>query len=148
MASVIEPTANGLTKFVLEYLSYTNHFASRIQSQGQYHPKHGRWVKSKVVRGIGDIIACIDGKFVMIEIKAGKDKQSEYQKAVEQQVNEAGGIYWIIRTPNEFIAKFKGLQAGNSDSNTQPNTNNKPATKKITKPARKRATGRILHKNS
>lgn len=84
----------------------------------------------------------------MIEIKAGKDKQSEYQKAVEQQVNEAGGIYWIIRTPNEFIAKFKGLQAGNSDSNTQPNSNNEPATKKITKPARKRAIGRILHKNS
>jgi hypothetical protein len=133
VASVIEYKANDLTKFVINYLTLNGHFASRIQSQGQYHPKHSRWVKSKVRRGIGDIIACIDGRFVMIEIKAGKDRQSEYQKQVEKDVNESGGYYWIVRHPDEFIAKLRTIFAGNSNSHTQPTRDNKRTLKKLKK---------------
>jgi hypothetical protein len=94
---------NRLTAQVIKYLEWKGHFCSRIQSQGQYHPGRGRWIKSKVKRGIGDIIACIEGKFVMIEIKYGKDKQSEYQKAIEKEVEKSGGDYLIVKTINDLL---------------------------------------------
>ena len=109
---------NAITNNITKYLEYRGHFASRIQSQGQYIAKLGRWVKSKVRRGIGDIIACIDGKFVMIEIKYGTDRQSIYQKDVEKDVKKAGGDYWIIKTFGEFIAKYESYH---SNSNSQKN---------------------------
>ena len=106
---------NKLTQSVISFLASKGHFVSRIQSQGQYHPKRGMWIKSKVRRGIGDIIACINGKFVMIEIKVGSDKQSVYQKQVEKDVNKAGGYYWIVKGFGEFLGTY---MSNNFDSNT------------------------------
>lgn len=93
---------NALTSEVIKLLLYKGYFASRIQSQGQYHPTRGRWIKSKVRRGIGDIITCIEGKFVMIEIKYGKDRQSVYQKQVEKDVKKCGGHYLIVKTISDL----------------------------------------------
>ena len=73
------------------------------------------WIKSKVRRGIGDIIACINGKFVMIEIKVGKDKQSEFQKSVEKDVKKAGGEYWIVKKFGEFLGMY---MSGDTNSDT------------------------------
>lgn len=105
-----------MTKSVIKYLEYNSHFVSRIQSQGQYHPKLKRWITSKVKRGIGDIIACIRGEFVMIEIKYGKDRQSVYQKSVQYQVLSSGGHYWLIKTFDDFSDKYNALQADHSNS--------------------------------
>lgn len=82
------------------------HYVTRVQSQGQYSAKRGRWIKSKVKRGIGDIISCINGQMVMIEIKTGKDRQSIYQKATEKEVKASGGQYWIIKEFDEFIKQY------------------------------------------
>lgn len=94
---------NRLTNEVIHYLELKGYFCSRIQSQGQYHPTRGRWIKSKVKRGIGDIIACVDGKFLMIEIKYGKDRQSPYQKAIEKEVQKSGGDYLIVKNINDLL---------------------------------------------
>lgn len=117
---------NALTNQVINYLLYNGHFASRIQSQGQYSPTRGRWIKSKVRRGIGDIIACVNGKFWMIEIKTGKDRQSDFQKSVEQDVNKAGGVYLIVRTLGDFIGYY---ESNNTDSNTQQGGDNSKSDK-------------------
>lgn len=100
---------NSLTAAVIKYLELEGHYASRVQSQGQYSAKRGRWIKSTVKRGIGDIIACIDGQFVMIEIKTGKDKQSDWQKETERQVVKAGGKYWVIKEIGQFLEYYKTL---------------------------------------
>lgn len=112
---------NSLTNAVINFLLAQGHFASRIQSQGQYHPTRGRWIKSKVRRGIGDIIACIDGQFWMIEIKTGKDKQSDYQKSVEADVRKAGGKYIIVRAFGEFLGLY---MSGGVDSHTSESGDN------------------------
>jgi Holliday junction resolvase len=100
---------NSLTAAVIKYLELEGHYASRVQSQGQYSAKRGRWIKSTVKRGIGDIIACINGHFVMIEIKTGKDRQSEWQKQTERQVIKAGGKYWIIKEIRQFVDQYQIL---------------------------------------
>lgn len=116
---------NALTNSVINYLLANGHFASRIQSQGQYSPTRGRWIKSKVRRGIGDIIACVDGKFWMIEIKTGADKQSLYQKTVEKDVTKAKGIYLIVRTFGQFLGFYESNNSNSDPSqsgdNVQPN---------------------------
>lgn len=96
-------------------LTCRGHFASRIQSQGQYHPTRGRWIKSKVRRGIGDIIACVNGQFVMIEIKYGKDRQSPYQKEVEKDVKKSGGHYLIVKTISDLEIFLRNV-TGNRNS--------------------------------
>ena len=51
--------------------------------------------------GTPDIIACIKGKFVAIEVKAENGKPSELQRYHIQQINNAGG-YGVILYPKDF----------------------------------------------
>ncbi len=95
-------TANALTQSILRFLELKGHYCSRIQSQGQYNPTLGKWTKSNVKRGIGDVMAVINGRSVMIEIKVGNDKQSGYQKQTEREVINSGGLYMIAKTFDDF----------------------------------------------
>lgn len=48
--------------------------------------------------GIADIIACIDGMFYAFEVKWGNDKPSELQKQKINEVIDAGGKAYFIRS--------------------------------------------------
>lgn len=60
--------------------------------------------------GIPDLICCINGAFVAIEMKAEKGKATELQKMNIKNINEAGGI-GIILYPSGF-EEFKKLIEG------------------------------------
>lgn len=55
--------------------------------------------------GIPDILACINDKFVAIELKAPKGVATELQKRNIRLINECGG-YGVILYPKDFD-KFK-----------------------------------------
>lgn len=103
-------TSNEITKNVLKFLDLKKHYATRVQSQGQYNPTKGRWTKSTVRRGIGDILSIIDGKAVMIEVKAGKDRMSEWQLMTKDDVEKSGGIYLIIRSFDDFLKQYDAIR--------------------------------------
>lgn len=42
------------------------------------------------------------GRFLGIEIKRGKEKQSEFQKAREIEIKNRNGIYLVVRSLEEF----------------------------------------------
>ena len=48
--------------------------------------------------GIPDIIAVIDGKFIGLEFKTYRGRQSEDQKIFQERLEAAGGRYFIIRS--------------------------------------------------
>lgn len=48
-------------------------------------------------RGTPDIIVCYQGRFVGLEIKGPKGRQSEFQKEAEAAIRKAGGEYYVIR---------------------------------------------------
>jgi len=90
-----DKTANGLTKCIIEFLQLSNHQAERINTMGrpidnrkQVTDVIGRtktigsmtWGKSTATKGSADISATIQGKSVKIEVKIGKDRQSQDQK--------------------------------------------------------------------
>ena len=51
--------------------------------------------------GIPDLIICLNGHFVGIEVKAEKGKPSELQKYNIKKIKEAGGIAMIVY-PDDF----------------------------------------------
>lgn len=95
-------TANGLTQSILRFISSHRWYCTRIQSQGQYNAKLKRWTKGTTRKGIGDILAIIRGDAIMIEVKVGKDKQSQWQKQTQKDVEKSFGIYLQIKSFDEF----------------------------------------------
>ena len=82
---------------------YENKIKSYLKSIGAYFIKtHGDRF-SKV--GTPDILACVNGKFVAVEVKGEKGKPSELQLYHIEQIQKAGG-YAIILYPKDF-EKFK-----------------------------------------
>jgi Holliday junction resolvase len=78
----------------------------------------GVWDEAKQIhrggnteKGLPDIWACIRGKFIVIEVKAGKDKMSEHQEARRQEIERAKGVYFVARSTDEFFKWFEILKS-------------------------------------
>lgn len=110
-------TANGLTKFICNFLMWNKWRATRVNVQGrlvdglQRQPSGTvlttkKWIPSTTRRGTADISATIAGRSVMIEIKVGNDKPSEYQLAEQRLERAAGGIYEFVSTPEQFFELY------------------------------------------
>ena len=113
-----DSTANGLTRLVIKWIELHGFQAERINTVGRM--VDGRKVVTDVLgrkgmigsmnyipttgtRGSADISAVINGRAVKIEIKIGKDRQSVAQKAYEQSITSAGGVYLIVRSMDDFV---------------------------------------------
>jgi hypothetical protein len=116
-----DKTANGLTKCIIEFLQLSNHQAERINTMGrpidnrkQVTDVIGRtktigsmtWGKSTATKGSADISATIQGRSVKIEVKIGKDRQSQDQKNYQAKIEKSGGQYWIAKNFDDFIKKY------------------------------------------
>ena len=120
-------SANALTKCVIAWIQFMGGQAERISSQGQYregkkipvgsgilaHTKQlpGKWTPGQSTKGTADISATIRGRSVKIEIKQ-KDKQSEAQKQYQQAIENAGGVYIIVRTFDDFVVWYEQFTLG------------------------------------
>jgi hypothetical protein len=113
-------TANGLTKFICNFLMWHEHRATRINSTGRLidglekQPSGAilttkKWIPGSTRKGTADISATIRGRSVMIEIKIGKDRASPYQIAEQERERKAGGIYEFISTPDQFFTLYDSL---------------------------------------
>ena len=102
---------NGLTRCVIDYITLRGFQAERINSMGQQISVNGtaKWVKGSTQNGTADISATIKGRSVKIEIKCkktGDHFQSDEQKEYQRQIQQAGGIYKIVRTFEDFYTWF------------------------------------------
>ena len=79
--------------------NFENKIKAYLKSIGAYFIKtHGDRF-SRV--GTPDIIACVNGHFVAVEVKATTGKPSELQIYNIEQINKAGG-YGVILYPKDF----------------------------------------------
>ena len=119
-----DTTANGLTKCIIDYLRYSAHQAERINSTGRFKDDSkvvtdvlgtsrrigtGKWIPGAGTKGTADISCTVWGRSIKIEVKK-KDRQSEDQQKYQEQVERAGGIYWICRTFDEFLDHYEDLR--------------------------------------
>jgi len=62
--------------------------------------------------GIPDLLMCVDGRFVAIELKAGKNQPTKIQKYVIESICASGGRATVCRSVEE-VKNF--MNGGNSD---------------------------------
>lgn len=116
-------SANDLTTAILAYFDLKGVKAWRQKSEGRYlRPEYqhnvlghrietskGKFIPgSKASKGIGDIAAILprSGKFLSVEVKFGKDRQSEDQIAFQKSVEESGAIYLLAKNWDGFIVEI------------------------------------------
>ena len=106
-----DSTANGLTKAICDYINYHGYQAERINTMGTAREKKttaGKvigvtWTKGTSTAGSADISATIKGRSVKIEVKIGKDRQSDAQKRYQENIERAGGTYIIAKDFDSFV---------------------------------------------
>lgn len=94
-------TANGLTKYITQFLTWKGHRATRISSAGRV--VGGKYIPGSTRRGSADISSTIAGRSVMFEVKIGSDRPSPYQLKEQEREEAAGGKYYFIKTVEQFL---------------------------------------------
>lgn len=99
---------------VVKYLTWLGYRATRVNVQGRLIDGtektatgdligKKKFIKSTTRKGSADVSSTIKGRSVMWEIKIGKDKPSADQLKEQQREEKAGGLYFFIKTPEDFF---------------------------------------------
>ena len=78
---------------------FENKIKKFLDEQGCYYIKHFANAFTKV--GVPDILACVNGYFVAIEVKAPNGRPSELQLHNIKKINELGG-FGVVLYPDQF----------------------------------------------
>ena len=115
-----DKTANGLTRCIIDFIRLKGFQAERISNTGRPIDRRQivtnvigqqrmigslEWIPGTGTNGSADISATIKGRSVKIEVKCkatGDNYQSAAQKYYQQQVEAAGGLYYIARDFQSF----------------------------------------------
>lgn len=126
-----ESSANELTKCIMMWLKVNGHQHERISVTGRYIQQkattqpvivqsegcifvvgeytsagEGKWIKPSMQVGSADISSTIKGKSVKIEVKYGKDKLSEVQKAYQKNIENSDGFYIVAYNFEVFLREY------------------------------------------
>ena len=89
--------------------SFENKIKKYLESRGAWFIKY--WAGAQFTKsGIPDILACVNGYFVAVEVKAQYGTASELQLHHIGKINEAGGFAFVLY-PSAFGA-FKEFIEG------------------------------------
>lgn len=89
---------NEITKLIVDYVHYIYPKSStfiRISSEGKYRVGIGFIPSSN--KGMSDAEGMVNGRFLSLELKIGKDRQQESQKKRQAKVENDGGIYYLCK---------------------------------------------------
>lgn len=74
---------------------FENKIKKYLKDHGAYFLKY--WAGAQFTKsGVPDILACVNGYFVGIEVKAQNGKPSELQLYNIQQIRKAGGFAYVV----------------------------------------------------
>ena len=105
-----DKTANELTKTIIWDMYWVREgVAYRINNGAVFDKKRQVYRKGVQRKGIPDIIGIINGRFIGIEVKIGADRQSADQKEIEKEIKEAGGVYFIAKSYDDYLNKINEI---------------------------------------
>ena len=93
-----------IQKAILDYLTVVSKqvplYFFRAGS-GAVKTQQGRYFKTGKP-GVPDVVVCLkDGRFVGFEVKTETGRQSQAQKRAEQDIQWAGGEYYVVRSVDD-----------------------------------------------
>ena len=104
-----DDTSNDLTKCIVKYITLKGGFASRVNTTGIYDKKLGKYRRGTQKRGLTDVIATYKGLSLHIEVKNSRDRLSDAQKKIQNEVTASGGLYNVARNFTDFKIWFDEL---------------------------------------
>lgn len=120
-----ERNANTLTNAIVRWIQIHGGQAERINTMGRFLPgktiskgfygsttTKGKYIPTTSTKGSADISATINGRSVKIEVKYGRDVQSDAQRKYQADIEAAGGLYWIARDFDSFVVMYNELMEG------------------------------------
>lgn len=87
---------------------FENKVKKYLDSRGAWYVKY--FANAYTKRGVPDVLACVNGYFVGVEVKAPDGKPSELQIYNVRAINAAGGFAFVLY-PSAF-EKFKQFVEG------------------------------------
>jgi hypothetical protein len=125
-------SANNLTKAIIKYIELMGYQAERISNTGRYVDNtkkfkniqgqqiqigSGQYIPGTGTKGTADISSTIpiniNGKKIGVsvkwEVKFGKDRQSDFQKEYQKNIENSGGYYFIVHDFEDFMSKYLEL---------------------------------------
>lgn len=107
--NLTDTTANGLTRCIIEYIRLNGGQAERINTTGIPKEEGGRikWRTGNTTKGSADISATINGRSVKIEVKIGRDRQSDAQRQYQSAIEQAGGLYYVATCFECFVEWYQ-----------------------------------------
>jgi|GEM_PF-1527995 len=102
--------ADELTAHILSYLRAKGFVAWAQDNRGRYNPKTGKWYPHPNNRvGVPDIIGYrkADARFIGVEVKAGKDRLSQFQIDFLDELKEHGGFPFVAFDFAGFVQLFE-----------------------------------------
>ena len=79
--------------------NFENKIKKFLESKGCYFVKHFGCAFTKA--GVPDLLCCVNGRFLAIEVKAENGKVSDLQTYNIERIKEAGGVAVIVK-PSDF----------------------------------------------
>lgn len=121
-SNFVSQTSNGLTACILRWLHLHGHYGVRVTTTGRQlkgssvvdvigraRTFAGQWIPGTTRPGTADVHAAILGKHCSIEVKVGQDRMSEAQERTRQDVEDAGGSYFIAKTFADFLIWYREI---------------------------------------
>lgn len=98
-----------------EEKTFENKIKEYIELMGGWSVKF--FANRMTKKGIPDILACIDGKFVAIEVKAQRGKVSNIQKYRINQIINSGGYAFVLYPSGfeDFKLHIRDIISGKAD---------------------------------
>lgn len=94
-------TTNDLTRQIIQTLSELGAYAFRVNDTGVFDVRAHQF-RASSKKGISDILAVYNSKFIAIEIKTGKDKLRPEQIGFIKNVEHCGGICLVVKDFEDF----------------------------------------------
>jgi len=102
--------ADEITAHILGYLRAKGYVCWAQDNRGRYNPKTAKWYPHPNNRvGVPDIIGYrkSDARFIGVEVKAGKDRLSDYQIDFLNELKEHGGLPFVAYDFAGFVTSFE-----------------------------------------
>lgn len=99
-------TEQEIKKSIMDYLNLRADIYFFRLGSGLIRTEQGRYFKTGA-RGCPDIVVLKKGRFIGLEVKNDKGKQSEDQQTTENKIKQCGGEYYLVRSIDDVIDALK-----------------------------------------
>ena len=87
----------------------------------KFRDSRGVWQNVSLREGSGDLVGCVGGLWVEVEVKTARGRLSTKQLIHRRAIERAKGIYVVAKSPEETVDLIrKRIQERTNDHGTKP----------------------------